>query len=66
MRKPLRYNSIEEAEELLRRGYFTDPESRRIGNQIIRDFDPSYDNEPEIKLINNETSSKKKWWKIWK
>ena len=66
MRKSPRYNSIEEAEELLRRGYFIDKETFRISEQIRRDFDNIYINEPEIKLINNETSSKKKWWKIWK
>ena len=65
MRKPPRYKTIEEAEELLRRGYFTDNESRRISNQINRDFDPLYNNELEITSINNNTPSKK-WWQFWK
>lgn len=63
-KKSSRYSSIEEAEELLRRGYFADPETYRISKQIVRDFDIVNDtNEIEIKL---ETAPKKKWWKFWK
>jgi hypothetical protein len=81
-RNPPRFKTIEEAEELSRRGYFADPETYRISKQIRRDFDTAYDEviesgkedkpldgqkiKTEVSLINHEISLKKKWWQIWK
>ena len=60
-------NSIEEAEALLRKGYFTDKESSEISKVINSEFDHGYVELMTKKIeINNEPIPKKKWWQIWK
>jgi hypothetical protein len=60
-------NSIEEAEALLRKGYFTDDESFRISKVINSEFDHGYVELMTKKIeINNEPILKKKWWQFWK
>ena len=55
-------NSIEEAEALLRKGYFTNDESFRISKQINIDSDRI----KETQELINDTPVKKKWWQFWK
>ena len=59
-------NSIEEAEALLRKGYFTDDESFRISKQINVDSDTAYGRSEDNQELINNTPIKKKWWQFWK